>query len=148
MKLKKNPNSPIRKACCEIHAFIPNILFIGLGKKAFLFGDQPCEEDCAVFSLLAQFYWHVPGPIGELMKGSCIDLFKVKGSTCFSIWCLCTLWLKEHCHGKCARIQSVTWIKKSNFKQLLPHLVGANELMCVVYISIFLSKKSYHDGYG
>lgn len=32
-----------------------------LGKKKFLFGDKPCEMDCAIFGQLAQMYWHCFG---------------------------------------------------------------------------------------
>ena len=33
-------------------------------------GDYPSEQDCAVFSVLAQFYWSIPGPLHKLVKGS------------------------------------------------------------------------------
>ncbi|KAL5017183.1 hypothetical protein ScPMuIL_006772 [Solemya velum] len=32
-----------------------------IGDKKFLMGDIPCEEDCAVFGMLAQICWHMPG---------------------------------------------------------------------------------------
>ncbi|KAL8563975.1 hypothetical protein ACOMHN_025306 [Nucella lapillus] len=34
--------------------------FLG-SKKKFLMGDQPCEEDCAVFGQLSQLYYNMPG---------------------------------------------------------------------------------------
>ena len=39
-------------------------------KKPFLMGSEPCEEDCAVFGLLAQCVWHMPGSPHEMyIKG-------------------------------------------------------------------------------
>lgn len=26
-----------------------------------MFGEQPSEVDCAVFGMIAQIYWHMPG---------------------------------------------------------------------------------------
>ncbi|ESO96692.1 hypothetical protein LOTGIDRAFT_143769, partial [Lottia gigantea] len=36
-----------------------------LGKKRYLFGNQPCEVDCVVFGQLSQFCWHMPNLHGE-----------------------------------------------------------------------------------
>ncbi|XP_067664878.1 failed axon connections homolog [Haliotis asinina] len=36
-----------------------------IGNKKFLLGDTPCQEDCAVFGMLAQVVWHMPGSEGE-----------------------------------------------------------------------------------
>ncbi|KAK6167467.1 hypothetical protein SNE40_021488 [Patella caerulea] len=38
-----------------------------LGKNKFLFGEKPCEVDCAVFGQLSQFCWHMPGLYGETL---------------------------------------------------------------------------------
>ncbi|XP_065560538.1 failed axon connections homolog [Artemia franciscana] len=32
-----------------------------IGSKKFLMGDVPCEEDCAVFGMLVQIVWNLPG---------------------------------------------------------------------------------------
>ncbi|XP_002731577.1 failed axon connections homolog [Saccoglossus kowalevskii] len=46
-----------------------------LGDKAFMFGDQPCEEDCAIFGMLAQLVWCLPDSVQEdLSKGDCKNL--------------------------------------------------------------------------
>ena len=31
------------------------------GAKPFLLGDSICEDDCGIFGLMAQFYWHTNG---------------------------------------------------------------------------------------
>ncbi|XP_070539584.1 failed axon connections homolog [Ptychodera flava] len=50
-------------------------LSVFLGDKCFLFGDEPCEEDCAVFGLLSQFVWQSPAtPQEALVKGDCKNL--------------------------------------------------------------------------
>ncbi|XP_071099367.1 failed axon connections homolog [Haliotis cracherodii] len=36
-----------------------------IGDKRFLLGDTPCQEDCAVFGILAQVVWQMPGSDGE-----------------------------------------------------------------------------------
>jgi len=44
----------------EIHELMrKNIESIStiLGNKPFLLGDEPCEDDCALFGLMAQFVW-------------------------------------------------------------------------------------------
>ena len=42
-----------------------------LGSKSFLLGEKPCEEDCAVFGLLAEFYWMSFGnKAGSMIKGT------------------------------------------------------------------------------
>ena len=46
--------------------------------KPFLMGDQPLEEDCAVFAVLGQVYWHQPGPLEQLLKGTGLPLGQVK----------------------------------------------------------------------
>ncbi|XP_060564136.1 failed axon connections homolog isoform X2 [Ruditapes philippinarum] len=38
-----------------------NALSSFLGSKKFLMGDEPSEVDCAVFGMIAQIYWHMPG---------------------------------------------------------------------------------------
>jgi len=44
-----------------------------LGKKPFILGDTPCEDDCGIFGILAQVYWGSPGsPYEKLLKGKCI----------------------------------------------------------------------------
>jgi hypothetical protein len=41
-----------------------------LGKRQFLGGDEPCEEDCAVFGTLAQVVWAAPeSPYEKLVEG-------------------------------------------------------------------------------
>lgn len=37
-----------------------------LGKKKFLFGENPCETDCSIFGQLSQFYWHTFGNPPEI----------------------------------------------------------------------------------
>ncbi|KAK7091791.1 hypothetical protein V1264_009430 [Littorina saxatilis] len=39
-----------------------------LGTKRFLMGDQPCEEDCAIFGQLSQLYWQLTGPTSNMFK--------------------------------------------------------------------------------
>ena len=41
------------------------------GSKKYLMGDQPCEQDCAIFGQLSQLYWQLPGPTGVMFKGVC-----------------------------------------------------------------------------
>ncbi|KAK3087181.1 hypothetical protein FSP39_002749 [Pinctada imbricata] len=48
-----------------------------LGKKKFLLGDQPCEDDCAVFGILSQPRWHAFGNQMEKI----IEELKVKETT-------------------------------------------------------------------
>ncbi|XP_077989758.1 failed axon connections homolog [Glandiceps talaboti] len=51
-----------------------DIIFI-LGNKNFMFGDEPCEEDCAIFGQLAMVVWVLPdSPQGLLVKGDCKNL--------------------------------------------------------------------------
>ncbi|XP_070540921.1 failed axon connections homolog isoform X1 [Ptychodera flava] len=46
-----------------------------LGNKLFLFGDEPCEEDCAIFGQLAQALWQLKdSPQEKLIKGDCKNL--------------------------------------------------------------------------
>ena len=40
-----------------------------VGEKQFLMGDEPCQNDCAIFGMMAQFYWMCPGPVERLVKG-------------------------------------------------------------------------------
>lgn len=40
-----------------------------LGSKRFMLGDNPCQEDCAVFGQLSQFYWQSFGSkSGEIIR--------------------------------------------------------------------------------
>jgi len=32
-----------------------------LGNKKYILGDEPCENDCAIFGIMAQFVWGLPG---------------------------------------------------------------------------------------
>lgn len=32
-----------------------------LGNKKFFCGDEPCEDDCAIFGMLSQVLWGAPG---------------------------------------------------------------------------------------
>lgn len=42
-----------------------------LGNKKFLLGDEPCEDDCAIFGELAQALWCMPGsPYDKLVNGT------------------------------------------------------------------------------
>ena len=42
-----------------------------LGKKKFLNGDEPCEEDCAVFGMLAEIVWAAhDSPYEKVVLGS------------------------------------------------------------------------------
>jgi len=46
-----------------------------LGKKKFLGGDEPCEDDCGVFGMIAQTVWGFPGSTFErLVHGELIVL--------------------------------------------------------------------------
>ncbi|XP_070540923.1 failed axon connections homolog [Ptychodera flava] len=50
-------------------------LSVFLGDKQFLFGDEPCEEDCAIFGQLAQTLWQLEGSRQQaLLKGDCSNL--------------------------------------------------------------------------
>jgi hypothetical protein len=40
-------------------------LSIILGQKKFILGDEPCEDDCAVFGQLSQAMWGTPGSVYE-----------------------------------------------------------------------------------
>ncbi|CAC5358654.1 Failed axon connections homolog [Mytilus coruscus] len=46
-----------------------------LGDKKFLLGERPCEEDCAIFGQLAEWYWqsfgHRSGPVIKNYKNLC-----------------------------------------------------------------------------
>ena len=44
--------------------------YIFTGTNAFLMGDQPCQEDCAIFGMLAQIKWHAPcTPLEKFLNG-------------------------------------------------------------------------------
>ena len=46
-----------------------------LGSRKFLLGDEPCEDDCAVFGVLAQGLWANPGcPYERLMNEELTNL--------------------------------------------------------------------------
>ncbi|XP_077994953.1 failed axon connections homolog [Glandiceps talaboti] len=50
-------------------------LSVFLGDKKFLFGEEPCEEDCAIFGQLSQIVWQLSGSPQEiLVKGDCKNL--------------------------------------------------------------------------
>jgi len=41
-----------------------------LGNKKFILGDEPCEDDCAIFGMLAQCIWGLPhSPYEQLSNG-------------------------------------------------------------------------------
>ncbi|XP_070554456.1 failed axon connections homolog [Ptychodera flava] len=67
-----------------------------LGEKKFLFGDEPCEYDCAIFGQLAQLLWcPFPGsPQQILMKGELKNLeeycYRMK-DRCWPDWERCIL---------------------------------------------------------
>ncbi|XP_052090757.1 failed axon connections homolog [Mytilus californianus] len=46
-----------------------------LGEKKFLLGERPCEEDCAIFGQLAEWYWlsfgHRSEPVIKNYKNLC-----------------------------------------------------------------------------
>jgi hypothetical protein len=45
-------------------------LSIFLGKKKYLLGDEPCEDDAAVFGELAQVLWCMPdSPYERALNG-------------------------------------------------------------------------------
>ncbi|XP_077989759.1 failed axon connections homolog [Glandiceps talaboti] len=45
-------------------------LSVILGDKKFMFGNEPCQEDCAIFGQLAQVVWQLSGsPQEALVKG-------------------------------------------------------------------------------
>ena len=52
------------------HCVHYDVIVMISGKKAFLMGDHPCEEDCSLFGMLGQIYWQMPGPLDTLVKGS------------------------------------------------------------------------------
>jgi len=46
-----------------------------LGNKKFILGDEPCEDDCAIFGMLAQFLWGLPGsPYEKLVNGELTNI--------------------------------------------------------------------------
>ncbi|CAL8096534.1 unnamed protein product [Orchesella dallaii] len=46
-----------------------------LGNKKFMLGDEPCEDDCAIFGELAQALWCMPGsPYEKLLNGELQNL--------------------------------------------------------------------------
>ncbi|ODM93959.1 hypothetical protein Ocin01_12720 [Orchesella cincta] len=46
-----------------------------LGNKKFILGDEPCEDDCAIFGELAQVLWCMPGsPYEKLLNGELQNL--------------------------------------------------------------------------
>lgn len=46
-----------------------------LGNKKFICGDGPCEDDCAIFGVLAQCVWGLPGSCYEnLVHGELTNL--------------------------------------------------------------------------
>ncbi|XP_077982058.1 failed axon connections homolog [Glandiceps talaboti] len=50
-------------------------LSVFLDDKNFLFGEEPCEEDCAIFGLIAQMVWQLAdSPQEALVKGDCVNL--------------------------------------------------------------------------
>lgn len=55
-----------------------------LGKKKFILGDEPCEEDCAIFGFLAQALWCLPGsPYEKCLTG--MDILNAI-SLCLFLW--------------------------------------------------------------
>lgn len=41
-----------------------------MGSKKFLLGDEPCDEDCALFGMLAQLVWNdLKSPFSKLIFG-------------------------------------------------------------------------------
>ncbi|XP_077992731.1 failed axon connections homolog [Glandiceps talaboti] len=55
-----------------------------LGDKNYMFGEEPCEEDCSIFAVLVQFIWNIPGTyIERFIKGDCKNLeeycYRMKG---------------------------------------------------------------------
>jgi len=46
-----------------------------LGNRKFFGGDEPCEEDCAIFGVLVQALWVAPNsPYERIMEGECVNL--------------------------------------------------------------------------
>ncbi len=49
-----------------------------LGNKKFMGGDVPCEEDCAIFGMVAQAVWGLPGSSFErLVDGKIVTWNKI-----------------------------------------------------------------------
>jgi len=50
-------------------------LTVSSGTKKYLMGDEPCEEDCAVFGSLCQIvYDQLPGTVADdLVKGEVFE---------------------------------------------------------------------------
>jgi len=48
------------------------------GKNKFICGDSPCQEDCAIFGMLAQFHWQDFG-----MRGGACFKSKYKNKRLF-----------------------------------------------------------------
>lgn len=46
-----------------------------LGNKKFILGDEPCEDDCAIFGELSQAMWCMPGSPYEKLLNS--ELFRI-----------------------------------------------------------------------
>jgi hypothetical protein len=40
-----------------------------IGDNKFLFGDDPCDTDAAVFGMLSQIIFHDRGPLNEFATG-------------------------------------------------------------------------------
>jgi len=38
-----------------------------LGKKKYICGDEPCEDDCAIFGILSGPLWNLPGSVYETL---------------------------------------------------------------------------------
>ena len=47
-----------------------------LGTKKFILGNEPCEEDCALFGILSQILWCAPdSPFEALLNGKKHQVF-------------------------------------------------------------------------
>lgn len=47
-----------------------------LGSKKFILGEEPCEDDCAIFGELAQALWCMPGSPYEKLVNGTIQYYK------------------------------------------------------------------------
>jgi hypothetical protein len=84
-----------------------------LGKRNFIGGDQPCEEDCAVFGFLANILWAAPSsPYEKIMesKGKSSSNGRISHKCCTNL-SFNTLGSGEYANLKqyCLRMQKLYW---------------------------------------
>jgi len=55
-----------------------------LNKNKFFLGDDPCQDDCAIFGMLAQVMWGLPNsPYEKLVQGMILNAHELFSSTCW-----------------------------------------------------------------